>query len=149
MKEIYGDAWELASEFDVLFITTNGTIKKNGQAVMGRGIAKQASLRYPILPHVLGAKIKHRGNVPSALLERGRGSLWSFPVKHEWQQTADINLIINSCHRVLKEFKGVEGKFLLPRPGCGNGHLNWKDVKPIIENILDDRFYIVHFEEEE
>ena len=149
MKEIYGDAWKLAEEFDVLFITTNGTIKKNNEGVMGRGIAAQAKYQYPIITRVLGEKIRRRGNVPSLLIERMRGSLWSFPVKHEWQQNADINLIVDSCQRVLKEFHGVEGTFLLPRPGCGNGGLDWREVKKIIEPILDDRFYVVHFKEEQ
>jgi hypothetical protein len=148
MKEIYGDAWVLAQDFDVLFITSNGTVKKHNEGVMGRGIAAQAKYKYPIISRILGEKILRRGNVPSLLLERLRGSLWSFPVKHEWHQTADISLIVKSCHAVLKEFNGIEGKFLLPRPGCGNGGLRWEDVKKVIEPILDDRFYIVHFQED-
>ena len=31
----------------------------------------------------------------------------------------------------------------LPRPGCANGGLNWEDVKPHLERILDDRVTIV------
>lgn len=32
---------------------------------------------------------------------------------------------------------------VLPRPGAGNGGLEWKDVRPILEEILDDRFTIL------
>jgi hypothetical protein len=38
---------------------------------------------------------------------------------------------------------------LLPRPGVGVGNLPWKDVKAVIEPILDDRFTVVSFEHEE
>ena len=34
---------------------------------------------------------------------------------------------------------------LCPRFGCGAGELNWEDVKPMIENILDDRFICVTY----
>jgi len=37
------------------------------------------------------------------------------------------------------------GSVVLPRPGCGNGGLDWDDVRPILEAILDDRFTVVTF----
>ena len=36
-------------------------------------------------------------------------------------------------------------KVLIPRPGCGYGELNWQDIKPLLESILDDRFISVTF----
>ena len=32
---------------------------------------------------------------------------------------------------------------LLPKPGCANGGLNWEQVKPLLEQYLDDRFTII------
>lgn len=159
MKEIYGNAWDLfdSGQFDVLFITTNGTIKKNGEGVMGRGIAAEAKNRYPDLPAELGDWLKILGNKPSVLKVIGQHSssptfLMSFPVKHNWYEQADIELIKASCEFLTKRFfigpSYEDWKFLLPRPGCGNGHLNWEDVKKEIEPLLDDRFYIVHFKED-
>jgi hypothetical protein len=33
---------------------------------------------------------------------------------------------------------------LLPRPGCGNGQLDWAQVGPAIAPLLDDRVTIVY-----
>ena len=33
--------------------------------------------------------------------------------------------------------------YALVRPGCGNGQLQWGDVRPEIVDILDDRFTVV------
>jgi hypothetical protein len=41
-------------------------------------------------------------------------------------------------------------RICLPRPGCGNGQLEWRDVKQVIRPILDDRFVVVfpaHYKE--
>ena len=53
MKEVKGDIWK--SDCDIIAITTNGVVKKNGELVMGRGIASQAKQRYPDIPKILGA----------------------------------------------------------------------------------------------
>lgn len=155
MKEIYGNAWDLfdSGDFSVLFITTNGFVKKNGAAVMGRGIAAEMKRRYPGIEYKLGNLLQygnkvHTLNYSSEPQER---FIMSFPVKHNWFENADIELIKQSCQEVMNLLDGhafKNDKFLLPRPGCGNGHLNWEDVKPIIEPLLDDRFYIVDFGKE-
>lgn len=43
-----------------LCITTNGYIKKNGCAVMGAGVAKQARDRFDGLDRLLGEKLKEQ-----------------------------------------------------------------------------------------
>jgi hypothetical protein len=37
----------------------------------------------------------------------------------------------------------------MPRPGCGNGKLDWRVVRLILRPYLDDRFTVVSFEKEE
>lgn len=149
MKEIYGNAWSLAKDFDVLCITTNGMVKNNGDAVMGRGIAAQFKTKYPFGPAILGDKIKRNGNVYQPIMWNDTITYTSFPVKHLWMQKADLKLIEQSALALREDaLKNRDKKFLLPRPGCGNGSLNWKDVKPLIENILPDNVYIVHFEKD-
>lgn len=146
MIEVTGDLWIFPADLRV--ITTNGFVKKNGEAVMGRGCAKEAALKWPDLPLKLGYSITQSGNHVFYLIEE----LCSFPVKHNWWEKADKELIERSARELLdfidyraafdQPFKSI----LLPRPGCGNGQLDWKDVKPIIEPILDDRFYVITYE---
>lgn len=155
MKEIYGNAWDLFNKenFKILFITTNGTVKHNREGVMGRGIAKECNTRYSGSAEELGRLISTVGNRTQMLWACADDTyIYTFPVKHNWYEEADIELIKRSCREAvaIAPYELFPNhKFLLPRPGCGNGKLNWEDVKPVIEPLLDDRFYIVHFKEGE
>ena len=60
MREAFGDLWLI--DADAKCITTNGFIKKNGEAVMGAGVAKEAAIKYPELPEKLGYSIGVNGN---------------------------------------------------------------------------------------
>lgn len=146
MKEIKGNAWDVYLDYDALCLTTNGFVKQNGECVMGRGIAKEAKDRFPSLPKILGNGIKKYGNRSMKLTKVNDTYLISFVVKHNWWEEADINLIRRSCNEVVDMVnKFGWKKILLPRPGCGNGKLKWNDVKPILEETLDDRFYVITF----
>lgn len=156
MKEDYGDIWYLAEEYDAVVITTNGYVRKDGKAVMGRGIAKEATEKYPNIDRWLGYNLKKYGNrvflLPRPWEQNGTLPLFTFPVKPEygpngemgWKAKADIELIAKSAHELVGMINGYHfHNIILPRPGCGNGGLKWEDVKPVIEPILDDRFTVV------
>lgn len=68
-------------------------------------------------------------------------------MKHNWWEKADTSLIEQSTLQLKDFFDTIIGGYPTPiylvRPGCGNGQLDWKDVKPILEKYLDDRFTIV------
>jgi hypothetical protein len=140
VTEVNGDLWTYPADWRV--ITTNGTIKRDGRCVMGRGNARQARDKFPYLDVRLGQAIVKGGNVPHVFREYG---LISLPVKHEWHEKADPNLIQQSL-RILIALPALAGKdvrVILTRPGCQNGQLSWDDVRPLCEAILDDRFTIV------
>ncbi len=107
-------------------VTTNGFVKKNGQAVMGRGIARQASHAFPNIALQLGDAITVLGNVPHYLVD----GLVTLPVKHHWIETADEELIRRSTIALGKH--ALDQKIDLvrfPKPGCGNGNLDWNELK--------------------
>ena len=138
MKEVKGDIWDYHDKGHWIVIPTNGSIREDGACVMGRGVALQAKQRFPNLPHQLGELIRERGN---RLFAFPKYRIITYPVKHNWREKADIVLIEKSCQS-LAQSSGPE--FCMVRPGCGNGRLNWKDVKPILEKYLDDRFVVVN-----
>ena len=139
MIEAQGNMWGYPADYRV--ITTNGFVKRNGECVMGRGCAKEAKDRYPELPSKLGTLIQAYGNV---VLWLGN-DLFSFPVKHKWFEKADLALIEQSCQQLINHVNRDSVDVVIPRPGCGNGQLNWNDVKPILDKYLDDRFKVITF----
>jgi len=141
MKEILGNLWDYYGKFPqyAIAITTNGFVKNSGECVMGRGCALEACQKLTYLPLKLGNLIRTNGN---HVFRLGAG-LYSFPVKHNWWEKADIELIKRSCLEISTIAK--EDKIIIPRMGCGNGGLNWETVKNYSEFLLDDRFYIITF----
>lgn len=147
MIEVKGNLWTYPA--DVRVITTNGTVKKNGECVMGRGCAYEAKQRYPELPKLLGdwlsETIPKIGQTPHRF-RFGNDVLYTFPVKHQWFQKADIELIALSARELVAHVDCMKFKtVVMPRPGCGNGGLRWEDVRPVLEPILDDRFHVITF----
>lgn len=142
MKEAHGEFWNYPAEIRV--ITTNGMVKNNGACVMGRGVARQAKDKFPGIDHELGGLINQHGNRPF-ILNKEEG-IASMPVKHHWKEQADLELIKDSAHKLVE----MADKFgwqdvLVVRPGCGNGGLNWDDVRPVLEDIWDERFTVITF----
>lgn len=131
---------------DAICITTNGVVKKDGKAVMGAGIARQANVRYS-LDEELGKHLSSSGNVPYIFTKKGikNAHLISFPTKHHWKEPSDLALIKRSAELLVElvDRHDIRRCFLVP-PGCGLGNLNWEiQVKPILEDILDNRFVVV------
>lgn len=147
MKEVKGDLWKFHEADKWVCITTNGTVRKDGRLVMGRGCALEAALKFPDLSKYLGSLVKGFGNIPLVLEKQ---TIITFPVKYHWHEKANLNLIIQSAHMVKKIVDMMELKELhIPRPGCGNGKLDWSVVKPELKKIFtDDRFIIVSFKGE-
>jgi hypothetical protein len=143
MLEMKGNLWTIHDRGCIIVVTTNGVLNHQGRAVMGRGVAKQAADRFPNLPWRLGDWIRYHGNYAHYFESL---SLITMPVKHYWHQKADLNLIARSAEylmQIANVFRLQE--VYMPRPGCGNGNLQWRHVKPVIELILDDRFTVVEY----
>lgn len=142
MDELFGaDIWQFwAPNQTWIIVTTNGAINGKGACIMGRGIAEQAARRFPSLPYELGCRIHMTGN---------RVYLWpqygiiTLPVKDIPYRPAYLPRIVHSIKQMLQELGADPRPVYGVRFGCGNGGLNWEDVKPQILPLLDNRFTIV------
>jgi hypothetical protein len=157
VREEFGDIWEMAKRPNsVVCITTNGYVNARRECTMGRGVALQAKKRYPGIAKELGDKICRMGNHCHSLCD---GMVLSFPTKHVWWRPSLLELIRQSAeelHHFASTFgvplpSGPNAKYIigpltfyLPRPGCQNGGLLWKDVKPVLESVgLPDNVVVV------
>ena len=156
MLEREGDIWELA-DCGTLVVTTNPVISYSrshqGEVVMGRGIALQCKQRFPHFPEALAARIRAQGNIPHDMGSWVTDSrvpwfrILTLPTKHHWKDKADHSLIKMSLLRIatLVEDLGITGPIFTPRPGCGNGGLDWRTVKPYCAQTLSDQFVVVDY----
>lgn len=150
MLELFGDynLFDLPQEGEAVCVTTNGMIKKDGHAVMGAGIAKEANQRFAISKK-LAEYLDKYGNraFNMGCYEDGsrKFNILTLPTKNNWRDNSDIELICTSCQQLVQMCdKFGFNKVYLSRPGCTNGKLSWSLVKSRIEPILDDRFVVVH-----
>ncbi len=152
MKLLYSnfDIFDLPEGiWDAVCVTTNGMLKANGCAVMGKGIALEADIKFHI-SGLLGQYLYENGN---HCFDMGLYTYFgkqyhiiTFPTKHDWRYKSDINLIRQSCEELTDIANKLKlAKVYLPKPGCGCGGLNWThDVSPVLsEYLVDDRFFIV------
>lgn len=141
MLEVSGDLWEFHEAGETIVITTNGVVKKNGECVMSRGIALEAKARFPTLPFELGKKLYESGNHCQYFSEY---RLFTLPTKHHWYEKSDIQLIARSLGEFVVYVANAKlDKVYLPRPGCGNGKLDWMMVRPVVASYLTDNKFII------
>lgn len=149
MIEVQGDLWEYPAQ--VRAITTNGTVKKDGAAVMGAGCALEAVERFPGIDKTLGSLLAAHGNRCFKISAESQGkpaTLLTFPTKKDVKDKSDPQLIADSCMQACK----MADKFgwdniLVPRPGCGLGGLDYEgEVREIVSMLLDNRFKIITWE---
>lgn len=153
MQEISGDLWSVIpvqSEDNKVrpkilrVITTNGFVKNNGELVMGAGCALQAKKKNPYIPKIIGEDVKENGNtvlIYNNLFEEF--DLATFPVKNVFWERARLSLIRKSCRELRYLTRSKYDCVVLPKPGCGNGKLEWEKVRPVLEEELPEPIYCV------
>ncbi len=151
MKEIKGNLWDYHTQGSFICIMVNCTPNSRGNAIMGKGIAKEAVEKFPQLPKLLGStQIEYAGETfftarsrrPQVFL---KFRLITFPTKVTWDVDSSLIIIEHSCRylvAIVDKMKSLKVPIYLPKPGVGNGNLEWESVQSVIEPILDERFIV-------
>ena len=133
MRKVTGNLWTVQA--DHLGIPTNGDVNAKGYAVMGRGVALQATFRYPGIKGVLGGAMARAGKHVTFLYPK----VFSFPVKNHWREEASLTLIAQSVKELTIIAQGLPTHtFAIPLVGTGNGRLKPGQVWPLLETLPDN-----------
>lgn len=133
---------------DAICFTSNGVVKKDGRLVMGSGNAKVFRDTFKDIDEFFGFCVRKNGNhlywaERFSFNEEQHSTIFSFPTKNHYKDPSDLSLIVQSANELMTNLDFVNDHFntvYLCAPGVGLGGLDWDtQVKPAIENILDDR----------
>lgn len=154
MREISGDIREQFNDYkwNALCCTINTVVGSDG-LIMGAGVALTFKEWHRFLPYIWGERIQ-RWKLPRTHIivttvdtdfTSGRVKYAiGFPTKRDFRQPSELALIERSAKQLQVIIEAMDwSNVLLPRPGCSNGGLEWKNVKPILEPIFDDRVTII------
>lgn len=110
---------------------------------MGRGIAAQFKREYPQNFKAYEAACKRQEVMPGKMFIFETGQLTNprfivnFPTKRHWRGKSRIEDIKSGLTALVGEIQWLRIESIaLPPLGCGLGGLDWKDVRPLIENAF-------------
>lgn len=111
----------------------------NTVGVMGKGIALEFKTRYPKMFE------KYKEACEKKKFQIGKLMLYNeidhlillFPTKENWRNPSRIEYIEKGLDKFVKCYaeKNITS-IAFPKLGCGNGELDWKDVKLVMEKYL-------------
>ncbi|WP_096356782.1 type II toxin-antitoxin system antitoxin DNA ADP-ribosyl glycohydrolase DarG [Mucilaginibacter gotjawali] len=117
----------------------------NTVGVMGKGIALQFKNEFPEnykeYTEAVNRKEITVGKVQVVPVNGLNGVKYivNFPTKAHWRYPSKIEWIKDGLKDLHKQVKVLKIESIaVPPLGCGNGGLNWDDVKPIIVEALSD-----------
>ena len=131
IEYIEGDIFESPAQVIVNTVNTVG--------VMGKGLALSFKQRYPKMFE------KYKTICEKHLLTTGKLMLFYeadhwlllFPTKENWRNPSKLEYIEKGLMKFVQTYaeKNITS-IAFPRLGCGNGELNWEDVRPLMERYL-------------
>jgi O-acetyl-ADP-ribose deacetylase (regulator of RNase III) len=134
------------SEADCLINTVNC------EGYMGKGIAYQFKLLFPenYKDYIKACKTGHlRIGTLHYYKERGK-VLINFPTKNKWRENSRIEYIEKGLNELVKLLPMLDVHTIaIPPLGCGNGGLEWSEVKGLIEkklNVLSKKYTFILYE---
>lgn len=117
----------------------------NTVGVMGKGIALQFKRAFPEMFEAY-ERACDRGELELGKMHLfDRGALFNpryiinFPTKKHWRGSSRIEDIESGLHDLIRHVKALNIRSIgIPPLGCGQGGLNWSDVKPLIIDAFEE-----------
>lgn len=117
----------------------------NCVGVMGKGIALQFKNKWPANFAEYAAACKAGEVRPGRMLVHDLGALVkpnyiiNFPTKDHWRGASKIEFIREGLADLIEQVQRLGIRSIaIPPLGCGNGGLDWADVRPLIEAAFAD-----------
>lgn len=112
---------------------------------MGKGIALQFKQAWPANFEAYAKACKAGEVQPGRMFiwETGRminpKFLINFPTKRDWRGKSKVEDIISGLQALVRDVRRLGIRSIaVPPLGCGNGGLNWQDVRPLIVTALSE-----------
>lgn len=131
LEYIEGDIFNSPAQVIVNTVNTVG--------VMGKGLALSFKKRYPEMFE------SYKKVCDKQLLKTGKLMLYHcpdywillFPTKEHWRHPSKLEYIEAGLVKFVQTYaeKNITS-IAFPKLGCGNGELNWEDVRPLMEKYL-------------
>lgn len=111
----------------------------NCVGVMGKGLALEFKSREPAMFS------RYKEICTKGDLQPGRLWLWrgvdnwilNFPTKVHWRQPSRLEWIEAGLQKFVETYETLKIRDIsFPRLGCGNGNLDWEEVRPVMEHYL-------------
>ena len=129
----------LEADADALVNTVNCV------GVMGKGLALQFKQAFPANFKAYEAACRAREVVAGKMFIFDNGSLVkpryivNFPTKRHWRDNSRIEDIRSGLESLISDVRRLDIRSIaVPPLGCGLGGLNWRDVRPMIENSFSE-----------
>lgn len=131
IEYIEGDIFQSPAQVIVNAVNTVG--------VMGKGIALSFKKRYPDMFKVYRDACEKRQLSIGKLMLCYGPDYWvlMFPTKEHWRNPSKIEYIEAGLQKFVNTYaqKNITS-IAFPRLGCGNGELNWDEVRDVMERYL-------------
>lgn len=111
----------------------------NTVGVMGKGLALAFKERYPEMFKAYRTMCeKHKLMTGKLMICTAPDHLiLLFPTKENWRNPSKLEYIESGLRKFVNTYADHNiTSIAFPKLGCGNGELNWTDVKPIMEQYL-------------
>ena len=131
IKYVKGDLFKSPAKILVNAVNTVG--------VMGKGVALEFKKQYPEMFYL------YKKLCEDKQLDVGKLFLWRkekkwvllFPTKKHWRNPSKIEYIESGLKKLVENWDRLGADSIaFPRLGCGNGGLDWNEVRPIMEKYL-------------